>query len=413
MSIRRILIFPILLMILSVGGLHISGQYNVDEICAQIVLEALEAVEMFCSDVGENNACYAHEQVDATPVDGEEITFATLGDQANLADIQSLHTSPVNVDLGEWGIALINMTPLEDGSIVEATPDPDADDSEEDHETTSFMMLGDVTMTNLTAGISDVPQAFTFSTAEDDSVCLGAPNKLVIQNPDGVITELSVNGAEITLQSGATIVLDAIPSDEMTVLVVTGEAIITSLEVTQIVLAGEMVVISLGGDDGLVVISIPSVPIVFDNVLIQFIPFQFLLETVEIPSYQRWVATGVDLTAGQSYFVVASELVKTIDYMPWASPEGHSPADCASAGRGDWDCRCRTSAEWGTCTLEEGASMILLGRVGDDAPFIVGSGGVFTARVDGELWLGANDNTFTDNVGSFYAVITTLTNIAD
>lgn len=50
--------------------------------------------------------------------------------------------------------------------------------------------------------------------------------------------------------------------------------------------------------------------------------------------------------------------------------------------------------------------MTLLGRIGESGePFIVGAGGFFTAKADGELFLGPNDNTFTDNVGAYYAFV--------
>jgi hypothetical protein len=53
--------------------------------------------------------------------------------------------------------------------------------------------------------------------------------------------------------------------------------------------------------------------------------------------------------------------------------------------------------------------MVLVGRVGEDGtPFIVGSGGIFTTAADGALYLGPNDNTFEDNIGSYYALISVL-----
>jgi hypothetical protein len=35
----------------------------------------------------------------------------------------------------------------------------------------------------------------------------------------------------------------------------------------------------------------------------------------------------------------------------------------------------------------------------------VNTGGIFTATGDGSLYLGANDNFFEDNIGSYYAVV--------
>ncbi|MEO1287051.1 MAG: hypothetical protein AAFV93_04730, partial [Chloroflexota bacterium] len=128
---------------------------------------------------------------------------------------------------------------------------------------------------------------------------------------------------------------------------------------------------------------------------------------IEISAANRWTGTGIMLEEGETYSIVGTEFVKTIDYMPWTGPAGHSSSDCSAAGRDDWDCQCRSSAEWGTCTIDEVNSMLLVGRIGDDGtPFSIGAGGTFTASNSGELFLGANDNTFSDNVGSYYVIIT-------
>jgi hypothetical protein len=50
--------------------------------------------------------------------------------------------------------------------------------------------------------------------------------------------------------------------------------------------------------------------------------------------------------------------------------------------------------------------MRLVGRVGEKGSvFVVGAGGFFATKTDGELFLGANDNTFTDNVGQYEALV--------
>jgi hypothetical protein len=269
------------------------------------------------------------------------------------------------------------------------------------------LMLGDVTLTRVDDGNTE--NDFSVRTSAQEPSCSGAPNKLMLQTPQGVTVDFGLNGAEISVSENTMVVVSAIPYEEMTIMVASGEITITSEGVAQIVVAGEQVVIALGGDTGLVVVAVPGDPGEFDFALIQFLPFQTLSEVVELPSAERWTATGVVLEAGQSYLLVNSGLVKTIDYMPWSAPEGHSTADCSAAGRGDWDCKCRTLPEWGTCTLDEVASMTLLGRIGEEGEaFIVGSGGFFRADAAGELFLGANDNTFTDNVGSYYAIIATF-----
>jgi hypothetical protein len=48
----------------------------------------------------------------------------------------------------------------------------------------------------------------------------------------------------------------------------------------------------------------------------------------------------------------------------------------------------------------------LIGRIGDDAPFLIGSDtGAIRVRGAGPLFLGVNDDAFDDNSGSFRVTI--------
>ena len=329
--------------------------------------------------------------------------FNAPGDQVSLDTVARIHTSPVNVETGEWGIAVVNTSPAMDGS-VETTPEADATETLE-NENPRLVLMGDVTLQNISDEVSAFDGAFVVETSGDEPSCAGAPNKFILQSEANGL-EVVVNGAEIGMDSQTTILVDAVANDSMTVVVIDGSATVTAGGETQIVVGGEQTVIVLGGDTGLTVVSAPSLPILIITDNLQFVPISVLIDVVEVDSLARWTDTGIQLTAGQSFTIIASELVKTADELPWSSPTGHTTQDCAAAGRGDWDCRCRTLPEWGTCSLTETTSMILLGRVGeDDQPFVVGSGGVFTARTAGVLYLGANDNFFEDNIGAYSALI--------
>jgi hypothetical protein len=391
---RFAVILLIFMFILSIAPPAADAQDLVDDDCAILVLEALAQAEDVCNDLIAGEACFANGGVEIQTVPTlVAIEFEEPGDTVPIDILTSIQTAPVDVETGEWGI------------VVLAVPSKDQDADEDDF--ARLIMVGDVALSDADLGdqlamIDD----FTVATGESSEDCLGAPSSLIVQSPEATSTDLRINGADLSL--GSTIVINVVEGDIMTIMVVEGNVTISAEDGVVVVMAGQMTTISLGGDSGLIVISVPTDPIDFDTSIIQFIPFQLVLEVVEIPSLDRWTATGVMLEAGQAFIIMSGELVKTIDYMPWSTPVGHSSADCAAAGRTDWDCRCRSSAEWGQCTIDETESMVMVGRVGEDAAFIVGSGGFFTARSDGELFLGPNDNTFEDNVGSYFAIVTAV-----
>lgn len=373
------------------GVLSVSvvlAQNSEDEVCAVLVRQAVEANAEVCDAIQGSSICYVHDQVQVEAAEGAEVSFSVPGDITALEDVRTVTTSRLNPNRGRWGIAVINL-PLDD----------------EETDVVRLTLLGDVTMTNIS---SDGITAFTFITGETRGACKSQANKVLLQGAQDTQYSLILNAATLVLGDGAAVVLDATANGVMTIQVLNGSITVEVRGESLTLTIGEQAALPLGGEDGLTAELIPGEVEAeeLDAKTLQFLPLRLLPTVVEIPALDRWTATGVELEAGQPYVVIAAELVKTIDYMPWSAPEGHSVRDCAAAGRGDWDCKCRTLPDWGTCTVDEVASMTLLGRIGESGePFIVGAGGFFTAKADGELFLGPNDNTFTDNVGAYYAFV--------
>ncbi len=391
MKSRLILIMLIALSLISVSHpAPTAAQNNVDPTCAEFVTEVEASIAQLCPP-GEG-ACYVHGPIAFMPRADADVTFANPGDRVSMDDVQSIHTAPINVEAQEWGVATLDF--------------PAPEDAPADTPPSHFLMLGDVNLTRVTEG--EGPEAFVVVTSGDEPACQGAPNKLGFETPDGVRVDFSVNGATLSVDDNTVLVLEAQPYDHMTLMVVVGSVAVTAHGQTQIISTGQQTIILLGGENGLTIMASPGEATPFSFTLIQFLPFQALISAsvVEVPALDRWTPTGVELEAGQTYLVIGSGLVRTIESMPWTGPQGHSEADCAAAGRDDWgDCKCRTLPEWGQCTVDGLDCMRLVGRVGDGAPFAIGSGGFFTATTAGELMLGPNDNTFTDNVGAFHAIV--------
>jgi uncharacterized protein YgiM (DUF1202 family) len=78
--------------------------------CPTLVKQALAATDTICHDTGKNEACYGNIRLKATPISGtENFTFSQPGDHVNLSDIKSLQLSPMTIDTGEWGVALMKV----------------------------------------------------------------------------------------------------------------------------------------------------------------------------------------------------------------------------------------------------------------------------------------------------------------
>lgn len=77
--------------------------------CPVIVEQALQQVDTTCAATSRNQVCYGNLRVNATLTDSASLRFEQVGDIANLTEIQSLTTAPLNVATGEWGVALMRL----------------------------------------------------------------------------------------------------------------------------------------------------------------------------------------------------------------------------------------------------------------------------------------------------------------
>src|SRR5436190_17278537 len=120
--------------------------------------------------------------------------------------------------------------------------------------------------------------------------------------------------------------------------------------------------------------------------------------TVEVAGNRRWTPTGVTVKTGDSITIDASG---SIHFRPFpidsVSPAGQSQKTCAALTN-----RQGKVAPFPAPDLD---CWSLIGRIGTDAPFQVGTRTSFNATSDGELQLGVNDNQLPDNTGSWQATI--------
>jgi hypothetical protein len=78
--------------------------------CPALVQQALAATNSMCQTTDTNQACYGNIHLQAKP-NGKvaNFTFDQPGDRVSLSEIKSLQLSPMSLDTGEWGVALMHI----------------------------------------------------------------------------------------------------------------------------------------------------------------------------------------------------------------------------------------------------------------------------------------------------------------
>lgn len=103
----RRLFLLIAFCVLSVALTHAAAQ---DEVCPQIVEQALASLDETCVDVGRNTACYGNSDVSASFIHAvDHASFTNPSDRIELARLTSIHTSALDESQGKWGLAMLNV----------------------------------------------------------------------------------------------------------------------------------------------------------------------------------------------------------------------------------------------------------------------------------------------------------------
>jgi hypothetical protein len=127
----------LLLCALLVGAVTIVQQdaLQAQDSCPVLVQSALEQMGDNCGDLGRNSACYGYTRVDSTfLIDAPLDFFSQPSDRAALAQIESLTTAPLDLDLDQWGIAVMNVQ----ANVPGALPG----------QSVTFMLMGDTEIDN-------------------------------------------------------------------------------------------------------------------------------------------------------------------------------------------------------------------------------------------------------------------------
>ncbi|GEM_PF-1098010 len=187
------------------------GSTTAQDICPAVVKDALNALDTECSLTGRNQACYGNISLKAIPRrDVTQFKFDTVGDIANLDDINALKLDPLDAKIGQWGLVMMRVQ----ADIPDTLPGQNI----------TFILFGDVTIQNAARKTQNPMQAFYLKTGVGNADCAEAPESgLMVQTPSGV-KEVTFNINGVDVEMGSTVVFQAQPGKRMRVKTIEGKA---------------------------------------------------------------------------------------------------------------------------------------------------------------------------------------------
>src|SRR5258708_24733049 len=217
-----------------------------------------------CGGLNAYKACYANHQLTVSYGNlAANVTPPPFSDPGNIAPLESLKSiqaSPLNLGLGQWGVALMKLRADLPGTVGGAP--------------VTFIIYGDTKLEVASQTSTPAPgdadtaplapiNAFYLSNGVTLQPCCAAvasetlpAGGLLIDSPDGGKVKFTANGAEIVIGSG--VIMRAVPNQQMIVTVLHGGITVTAHG--QTVSAGPLQEISvpLGGTNGLIASGPPS-----------------------------------------------------------------------------------------------------------------------------------------------------------
>ena len=181
---RLIFLISGLLLVLAAFGIVATAQ---DDICPILVQDALEQMGDNCGGLGRNSACYGFTRVDSTfMTEQTEGFFSAPADQAALAQLETISTRPLDLDLDQWGIAVMSVQ----ANVPNALPG----------QAVVFMLMGETDVTN------EVNPDTAVDAVEPTSVQLQSDTR-IFSGPDRATNVLT------TIDSGSQLMVDGVSAD--------------------------------------------------------------------------------------------------------------------------------------------------------------------------------------------------------
>lgn len=291
---------PLFLSLLFMFAVTAAAQSSA---CPALVQTALAAADQLCAPAGRNQACFGNVDLSATPQPtAADFNFNEVGDIEDVTDIQSLRLAGMNETANTWGIVIMRLQ----GNIANSLPGQNV----------TFLLFGDVEITNAGGENTTPMQAFILRTGFADSLCEEAPQSgLLVQTPKGVGQVMfNVNGVDVSM--GSTVFFQAQRGRTMKVRTVEGVAAVTARGRTIPVIAGTQSEIPMNDDlqpDGE-----PSLPEAYEADDVSALPVSLLDDEIEIaePLDEDWIdAIQEDIEDG--WAICGDDPLPSCDELPY------------------------------------------------------------------------------------------------
>jgi SH3 domain-containing protein len=178
MRIRHSIFFVGLTLLLS-----LSVTLAQDTACPALVQQALSSLGGYCDTLDRNSACYGFNRLDTTFSQAEpDNYFSQPADRAGLAELETIHSAPLNTDTQEWGLAVMNIQ----ANLPGALPG----------QAVVMILVGDVSLENQVSSDQAIPlgNPVTVTTLSAANIRSGPATNtnIVVSAPRG--SELSASG---------------------------------------------------------------------------------------------------------------------------------------------------------------------------------------------------------------------------
>jgi hypothetical protein len=242
--------------------------------CPDIVNRALQAANDMCGNLGRNQVCYGNFRLDATPQEhATGFYFDRVGDKVSVNDISTLQLSPMNLEAGEWGVAVM----LLQANLPRTLPGQNV----------TIILFGDVFIQNDTTqeqvenGEFTPMQAFYLTTGIGDARCAEAPESgMLVQTPKGVgEVNFRINGVEVAM--GSTVMFQAPTDNELTAITIEGAAVLKVDNQSYPVIQGTKFGVQRLPEN-VRFIPIPDLPDAYSLTSVQSLPLGLLARPIEI-----------------------------------------------------------------------------------------------------------------------------------
>jgi hypothetical protein len=238
--------------------------------CADILARAVEQLSGQCNALDRDQVCYGNFKINVEYLsDDSTQTFSQPGDIIPFSNLKSISTAPLNLENGEWGLAIFKMQAKVPGTVAgqavtfvlygdtKLTPELTENTDSTSEAPATEIATEDTPLNATHAAENQVPvlegvNAFYLTTGvASQAQCTDLPaGGMLVQSPKGQKLHFRVNSVDIDIAS--TIILRAQSGEAMAMSVLEGQGEVGFNGQERIVNAGQGIRIPLGGATGLV-----------------------------------------------------------------------------------------------------------------------------------------------------------------